>query len=189
MGSPVSNQGRSPASPSNPFDAGLALGIAAAVRVWAGWHPGRIATLWRRYRMLKRAGRCRSLLYTAEGLVVPPVLILSATTRCNLSCPGCYSRDYPMDGELTLEEIGTLFQQAVELGATVLVITGGEPLLREGLMELLAQHRELLFLLFTNATLMDRAWAQTAGRLDNGHWWAVPRGFRGAVDAGHTRGR
>ena len=163
----ISDQGRPSAHPSKAFDAGLVLGVATALRVWAGWRPGRLATLWRRYRLLKRASRCRSMLFAAEGLVVPPVLIFSPTMRCNFSCRGCYSRDYPVDGELTLGETGSLFHQAEELGATVLVITGGEPLLREGLMELLAERRELLFLLFTNATFIDRTWAQGVARLQN----------------------
>ena len=153
--------------PSKRFDRGLALGIATAIRVWAGWHPGRMSTLWRTYRVFQRANRRRARLYTEENLVAPPVLIFSATVRCNFSCVGCYSRDYPVDGEMTLEDIEALFQQADELGITFFVITGGEPLLREGLMELLKQHTNLIFLLFTNASCIDRSWAQDIGRLEH----------------------
>ena len=38
-----------------------------------------------------------------------------------------------------------------------MLIAGGEPLLREGLLDLTAQTPEILFLLFTNATLLDDA--------------------------------
>lgn len=167
MGNDVSDQAEGVGYPSKAFDAGLALGITRAVRLWAGWHPERMATLWRHYRVLARGGKHRARLYAQENLVVPPVVIFSPTVRCNLSCAGCYSRDYPMDGEMTPDEIAGLFGQAEQLGVNFFVITGGEPLLRQGLMELLAAYRRLIFLLFTNATLMDRAWAQRVARLGN----------------------
>ena len=96
--------------------------------------------------------------------MVPPLLMLSPTMRCNLSCSGCYSRDYPRDGEMTLSEIGDLFMQAEELGVFFFVLTGGEPLLRDGLMDLVKTRRNLIFLLFTNGSMVDPAWAGEVAR-------------------------
>ena len=90
--------------------------------------------------------------------------MFSPTMRCNLSCAGCYSRDYPRDGEMMLTEIGDLFAQAKELGVFFFVLTGGEPLLRDGLMDLVEQHRDLIFLLFTNGSVMDSMWAKEVAR-------------------------
>jgi MoaA/NifB/PqqE/SkfB family radical SAM enzyme len=80
--------------------------------------------------------------------------------RCNLACIGCYAADYPRDEELPLDEIDDALGQAERLGVFLVVVTGGEPLLREGIVEVLARHRQLLFLMVTNGTLLDRRCAQ-----------------------------
>lgn len=88
---------------------------------------------------------------------MPPFSIFSITGKCNLSCAGCYANllhrsDRP---ELSNERIGRLLSEARDLGVSIMLIAGGEPLLREGLLDLTAQVPEILFLLFTNATLLD----------------------------------
>jgi len=72
-------------------------------------------------------------------------LRISVTDRCNFRCPYCmpaeiYGESYrflPKPELLTFEEIERLARLFVELGAEKLRITGGEPLLRHGLPELL----------------------------------------------------
>jgi len=68
---------------------------------------------------------------------------------------------------MRLEEMDSLFRQAETLGVGFFVVTGGEPLLRTGLTELMTRHRKLIFLLFTNGSYIDRSWAKTIGRSDN----------------------
>lgn len=147
--------------PSKKFNFGLTLGIVKAIRVWAGFNPKRIAKLWKRYKIFRKANQHRIQLYKNENLVVPPTLILSATMRCNLSCKECYSRNYSKDNEMTLKEIESLLEQAEELGVMVFVITGGEPLLRKGLTELLIKHSNLIYLLFTNSSYISPAWVKS----------------------------
>jgi MoaA/NifB/PqqE/SkfB family radical SAM enzyme len=84
------------------------------------------------------------------------MIILSVTMQCNLACKGCYSREYPRENELDLQKIDGLFHQARRLGVVFFVITGGEPLLREGLLELCIRHRDLIFLFFSNGASIDR---------------------------------
>jgi MoaA/NifB/PqqE/SkfB family radical SAM enzyme len=146
---------------------GLAEGILRFVRIWSGGNPARIMRLWKRYRIVKRANRIRARCLTEKDLMVPPLVIFSVTMSCNLECAGCYSREYPEDGELSLVEIESLFKQAEALGVAFFVITGGEPLKRDGILPLLQSHPNLIFLMFTNGTYIDSAAAEAIGRIDN----------------------
>ena len=78
-------------------------------------------------------------------------LRISVTDRCNFRCTYCmpeevFGRDYrflPRAELLTYEEIRRLAAVFVELGVRKLRITGGEPLVRRGLPELIAMLAEL----------------------------------------------
>jgi cyclic pyranopterin phosphate synthase len=73
-------------------------------------------------------------------------LRISVTDRCNFRCTYCmpkeiFGRDYqflPRDQVLTFEEITRLAQVFVGLGVEKLRITGGEPLVRRNLPDLIA---------------------------------------------------
>lgn len=73
-------------------------------------------------------------------------LRISVTDRCNFRCPYCmpaelYGPEYrflPREALLTYEEIGRLSRLFVGLGVTKLRITGGEPLLRRDIAELVS---------------------------------------------------
>ena len=73
-------------------------------------------------------------------------LRISVTDRCNFRCTYCmpkevYGRDFaflPREMVLTFEEIERLARAFVDLGVEKLRITGGEPLVRRGLPDLLA---------------------------------------------------
>ena len=78
-------------------------------------------------------------------------LRISVTDRCNFRCTYCmpaevFGRDYaflPHAEVLTYEEIGRLAGIAVALGVGKLRITGGEPLVRKALPELVALLAEM----------------------------------------------
>jgi MoaA/NifB/PqqE/SkfB family radical SAM enzyme len=91
-----------------------------------------------------------------RGLAAPVAIALSPTMRCNLACAGCYAVDYPRGTELPLETIDRVLADAAAMGVFLVIVTGGEPLLRDGIVPLLSKHRRLLFLLVTNGTLVDR---------------------------------
>ncbi|MCJ7595779.1 MAG: radical SAM protein [Desulfobacterales bacterium] len=86
---------------------------------------------------------------------------LEITARCNNDCRHCYINlpagyRAARSRELTLQEIGSIADQAVELGALWVLVSGGEPLLREDCLEiyLLLKRKGLLVSVFTNATLI-----------------------------------
>ena len=92
-------------------------------------------------------------------------LRLSITDRCNLRCAYCMpERDYlwlPREEILTFEEIGRLADVFLALGVTKVRLTGGEPLLRRELPELvriLAGKPGLAdFAITTNGVLLAQA--------------------------------
>ena len=70
-------------------------------------------------------------------------LRLSVTDRCNLRCSYCLPEDadtwIPRQDLLTPAEIGRLTQVALSLGIRKVRLTGGEPLLRPDLAEIIHQ--------------------------------------------------
>lgn len=101
---------------------------------------------------------------TAEerGEHIPPFLIASITSLCNLHCAGCYARanhacsDKAAAGELTAGEWRDIFLQAADLGISFILLAGGEPLLRRDVVEAAGGIPDILFPIFTNATLLGR---------------------------------
>ena len=86
---------------------------------------------------------------------------LELTARCNLNCRHCYinlpaNDRKAMEKELTIQEIEKIADQAIELGAVWVLISGGEPLLRSDFVDiyLMLKHKGLLVSVFTNATLI-----------------------------------
>jgi cyclic pyranopterin phosphate synthase len=70
-------------------------------------------------------------------------LRLSVTDRCNLRCAYCMPEDeyawLPREDILTFEEIERLVDRFLDLGVTRIRFTGGEPLLRRDLADLVAR--------------------------------------------------
>jgi len=102
----------------------------------------------------------------ANGLTVPPILIASLTRRCNLQCEGCYSRalrphEPAAQAELSDDRFREIFSEALDLGVGIILLAGGEPLLRRKLVEEVSKFKGILFPLFTNGTLIDEAFMET----------------------------
>jgi radical SAM protein with 4Fe4S-binding SPASM domain len=87
-----------------------------------------------------------------------PVIVWNVTQRCNLFCIHCYAssrnREYP--GELTTAEGFRLLDDLAQFGAPTLLFSGGEPLTRPDLFELVsrASAAGLRCVLSTNGTLI-----------------------------------
>jgi MoaA/NifB/PqqE/SkfB family radical SAM enzyme len=158
---------KNPASADHRFTRDLIGTAFQSIRLWAGVNPARIASIAGQALRFRRSARKRAATAEHDNIKVPPVIILSATMKCNLACKGCYSRNYALDNELTIRRMDRLFDEAEELGVSVFVITGGEPFLRDGLLDLLIRHRKLVFMLFNNGTLIDADAAKRIGRSHN----------------------
>ena len=108
----------------------------------------------------KRASQKRRKAEDA-GEHIPPFLIASITSQCNLHCAGCYSRcnhatvDAAPVAQLTSEEWLRIFQEADDLGISFILLAGGEPMLRRDIIEAAGKRPNILFPIFTNGTFMD----------------------------------
>lgn len=108
-----------------------------------------------------------------SGEHIPPFLIASITSSCNLHCAGCYSRcnhataDTAPTGQLNSEEWLEIFKEADELGMSYILLAGGEPLLRRDIIEAAGKMPDIIFPVFTNGTYMDDAYFNLFGRCRN----------------------
>ena len=93
-----------------------------------------------------------------EGVLVPPLMIISITNRCNLQCQGCYAHAiHPFsEDEMTDARLFEMVQEAAELGISIVMVAGGEPLLRPASFELAHRYPHILFPVFTNGLLIDQ---------------------------------
>lgn len=96
-----------------------------------------------------------------KGTHIPPFLIASISTDCNLRCSGCYAwasggcEGAQNPEQMTVAEWERIFQQAEELGISFIFLSGGEPLLRHDVIQLAANFDHIIFPIFTNGTLID----------------------------------
>jgi len=98
---------------------------------------------------------------------IPTVIAISPTMRCNYNCRGCYSRDRISNNELRTQELDSLLHEATELGVLAIVVTGGEPFLRDDTIELMEKHKQLLFIPITNGSKMNLNLAKRISKSGN----------------------
>ena len=93
-----------------------------------------------------------------------PVVIWNLIRRCNLTCKHCYalSADHDYAGELSTAEVFTVMDDLKAFGVPVLILSGGEPLLRPDLFAIAARAKAMGFYvgLSSNGTLIDEAMAE-----------------------------
>jgi len=88
-----------------------------------------------------------------------PVVVWNLTRRCNLHCAHCYmdafDREFP--GELTTSEAVAVIDDLAQFGVPVLLLSGGEPLMRPDILELCsyAFSQGLRAVLSSNGTLIQ----------------------------------
>ena len=98
-----------------------------------------------------------------------PVVIWNLTRRCNLTCKHCYalSADHAYPGELSTDELYAVMDDLRAFRVPVLILSGGEPLLRPDLFEVAARAKAMGFYtgLSTNGTPIDAALADRIAAL------------------------
>jgi MoaA/NifB/PqqE/SkfB family radical SAM enzyme len=126
-----------------------------------------------RFAYASRDAAKRRHKFEQTGEHIPPFLIASITDNCNLHCVGCYAQanhGCAVPRELTVDVWERIFDEAEELGIPIILLAGGEPLLRRDVLEAAAQRQRILFPVFTNGTLLD----DTALRLFGSHRNLIP---------------
>lgn len=92
------------------------------------------------------------------------IVAWEVTRTCNLACLHCRaaSVDRPYEGELSTEEAFRLMDQIAEVGSPIIILTGGEPLLRPDIFEIASYGTEKGFrmTMAVNGTLVTPEIAQ-----------------------------
>jgi radical SAM protein with 4Fe4S-binding SPASM domain len=95
-----------------------------------------------------------------------PIVVWNITRTCNLRCVHCYSDSYAQKytGELNTDEAKTVLDDLAAFRVPAVLFSGGEPLIRPDLFELIAYAtgKGLRVTLSTNGTLIDKT---VAGKL------------------------
>ncbi len=121
---------------------------------------------------------------------IPSLRLLAweVTRRCNLACLHCRAAagSGPYPGELTTDEGLTLLNDLAGMGQVVVILTGGEPLLREDIYDLAAHGtaQGLRMVMAVNGTLLTPA---VAARLKDAGIQRLSISLDGATAESHDR--
>lgn len=96
-----------------------------------------------------------------EAFNKPGQVVIEVTAQCNFDCVGCFNKVSFADSERKCKEMSTgyvkkIIESTASFGISRVRFSGGEPLLREDIFELMAYAKKkgLRVLLNTNATLV-----------------------------------
>lgn len=129
--------------------------------------------------------------------VFRPVVAWNLTYACNLTCPHCYIDAGPSaKKELSTKEALDLVDQLSEIDSPLLILSGGEPLIRKDFLEIAryAASKDLRLALSTNGMLITKDMARKLAELGFAYigvsidspipeWHDKFRGKKGAFDA------
>ncbi|MFO7900175.1 MAG: radical SAM/SPASM domain-containing protein [Planctomycetota bacterium] len=95
----------------------------------------------------------------ADHPVTPTTVVIEPTDRCNLNCPGCYAKSTRDGADVPYDRLVEIVEQVIDMGVTLITVSGGEPFLREredrALTRLARRFDDRGFLVYTNGTLID----------------------------------
>jgi AdoMet-dependent heme synthase len=117
----------------------------------------------------------------------PRLVFWETTAACNLVCSHCRRTDVADEvspDELSEQEAKSLIDELADWGRTILVFSGGEPLMRPDIFELMsyANRKRVIVALATNGTLIDQGLAR---RIRESGVDRVSISFDGADEATH----
>lgn len=110
--------------------------------------------------------------YRLNGCNPPWFLVISPGHACNLKCEGCYASSAVDGAKLPWKVLHRIVTEARQLwDIKLIVFSGGEPFVYrsegKGILDIVEQHPDMLFLVFTNGTLINSETASRIGRLGN----------------------
>ena len=131
-------------------------------------NPREAKFAYRMQRLFEKSEKRRRKVLEEEGLEIPPFLISSISTTCNLHCKGCYARSNGIaeDSEdnrkqtLTPQQWRDIFTEAASLGINFSLLAGGEPMMRKDILEAVGEVKDMIFPIFTNGTLIGPAYIE-----------------------------
>jgi MoaA/NifB/PqqE/SkfB family radical SAM enzyme len=120
-------------------------------------NPKESAFLARYMISAKRSANLRHQ-YEEKGEHIPSFLIASITSECNLRCKGCYAhvnQNCQKSEQMSFAQWHHIFDEAADLGVAMILLAGGEPLMERDVIMSAASSKNIIFPIFTNATMID----------------------------------
>ncbi len=120
--------------------------------------------------------RRREQFQKETGLFPPSFIVLSPLAACNLTCQGCYAGAYGhQEPMLSYADIEGIIREVKGWGSHFITVSGGEPTLlwrhmpgeERGLRDLAREHQDMVFLMYTNGTLITDEVAAEMAELGN----------------------
>jgi MoaA/NifB/PqqE/SkfB family radical SAM enzyme len=102
-----------------------------------------------------------------QGEVVPPFLYISVINSCNLRCQGCWVDVAAKQEIIDADAMHKLIGEAKELGNSFFGIVGGEPFMHPNLLDIIAEHPDCYFQIFTNGHFLTDEVAKRIRKLGN----------------------
>jgi len=91
-----------------------------------------------------------------HGFRPPFVMILSPTWQCNLRCKGCYTLGYQRHPGLSYDLVRRILRECMDMGLYFVTVLGGEPFMYPHLFQMLEEHPQIFFQVYTNGTLVTK---------------------------------
>ena len=102
-----------------------------------------------------------------QGEYFPPFIYISIINSCNLRCQGCWVDVAAERQTIDVAAMNRLIGEAKAAGNSFFGILGGEPFMHPELLEILGQHPDCYFQVFTNGLLITDAVGKELRRLGN----------------------
>jgi MoaA/NifB/PqqE/SkfB family radical SAM enzyme len=102
-----------------------------------------------------------------RGEFFPPYLYISIINSCNLRCQGCWVDVAAKQQKIDLAAMNRMIGEAKAMGNSFFGLLGGEPLMHNELLEILENHRDVYFQIFTNGHFITADLARQFRRLGN----------------------
>jgi MoaA/NifB/PqqE/SkfB family radical SAM enzyme len=144
------------------LNSGISDILETAVRFYINNNKGR-AFMLKAFDGMIKSMKTRNE-YESRGIHIPPFLIASVSSVCNLRCGGCYARannqcgDKAVENQMNAGDWQRIFNEAAALGIAFILLAGGEPLMRPEIISAASKNKGILFPIFTNGTLIDEAY-------------------------------
>ncbi len=131
-------------------------------------NPREAKFAFRMQQLFAKSEKRRKKIKDQEDIEVPPFLISSISTTCNLHCKGCYARsngianDEESNRKTTLTPLQwkQIFNDAAAIGINFSLLAGGEPMMRKDILEAVAEVKDMIFPIFTNGTLIGLSYLE-----------------------------
>ena len=131
-------------------------------------NPREAKFAFRMQQLFQKSEKRRKKVKADNGIDIPPFLISSISTTCNLHCKGCYARSNGIAEDkaddrrdtMTPEQWRQVFEEAASLGINFSLLAGGEPMMRKDILEAVAEVKDMIFPVFTNGTLIGPSYME-----------------------------